>query len=299
MLGIAGPSTAIPEIDVDPLLSGYEQRVRTSVQGCEMLDQAPPPLDVPVSRSVFLDEIFVAWGAHLASYGITWLPGTTEWCFSTPLIEIFKRSVFYPRHPVLWGPTYFAKIADRDRSHIVSTFGRRAVWEFYFAMMVFHEQSHFVQRGEPLVNEIGHAILWNDFIRRQRLESFQINSDTGHTCNREAPFILSRLARLRNNNLGLLFSDNAVFAREVLAPVSYSVLVGMAWLVHGRALTYQSFVNMVCGLLADDDVVIRWATEAADQAVADILMLCRGTDDRSVLRDLVSVSIPSFNGIAP
>lgn len=291
--------TSVPETDFSALFGSYDETVRQSVVGSKILGTKAPIVDEPVVRSAFLDDQFGAWQAHLSCNGIDLPSETIDWYFSVPLLEVYRNSVFYPRFPVLWGPNYFGRIADQDREHIIQTYGESAVWDFYFLMMVCHEQSHLMQKGEPILNEIAHAILWVDYVLEQGLKPFQVNSDTGKTCNIEAPFILGRIEALKGLNYKLLYEDNlAYFAREV-ADIEFSLFVALTFLVHAGVVRYRYATNLFCGMLAGDDSVVCYLRLQAPEHVSSAVRTLVQNGDKSVARDLVKSRMPSFGAIEP
>lgn len=290
---------SVPETDFSKLFVAYDETVRQSVVGSKILGTEAPAVDEPITRSSFLDDQFGAWRSHLARNGIDLSDDVIDWYFSVPLLEVYRNSVFYPRFPVLWGPNYFGRIADQDRTHILETYGDGAVWDFYFLMMVCHEQSHLMQKGEPILNEIAHAILWIDFVLEQDLKPFQVNSDTGKTCNIEAPFILGRTEVLKGLNYQLLYEDNLSYFEREVADVEYSLFVALTFLVHAGVVRYRYVTNLLCGMLAGDESVARYLrTEANDHAFSAMSTLVQ-SGDKSETRDLVKSCMPSFGPIEP
>ncbi len=130
--------TSIPDTDFSNLFNSYDETVRNSVVGSSILGTSAPSVDEPVFRSPFLEDLFSAWQRHLSNNGIDLPSETIDWYFSVSLLEVYRNSVFYPRHPVLWGPNYFGKIAIYDQEYILSHYGKNAVWDSYFFMMVCH-----------------------------------------------------------------------------------------------------------------------------------------------------------------
>lgn len=294
-----GELISVPEVDFSSQFASYEGTVRQSVVGSKVLGTNAPNVDEPIVRSSFLDEQFGAWRSHLARNGIDLPSETVDWYFSVPLLEVYRNSVFYPRFPVLWGPNYFGRIADQDRKHIIETYGEGVVWDFYFLMMVCHEQSHLMQKGEPILNEIAHAILWIDFVLEQCLKPFQVNSDTGKTCNIEAPFILGRTEVLKGLNYQLLYEDNLLYFEGEVADVEYSLFVALTFLVHAGVVRYRYVTNLFCGMLARDEAVARYLrTEATNHASAVVCALVQ-SGDKSATRDLAKSCMPSFGSIEP
>jgi hypothetical protein len=290
---------SVPETDFSQLFAAYDETVRQSVVGSKLLGTNAPAVDEPVVRSTFLDDQFGAWQSHLACNGIDLPSDVIDWYFSVPLLEVYCNSVFYPRFPVLWGPNYFGKISDQDREHILQTYGEGAVWDFYFLMMVCHEQSHLMQKGEPILNEIAHAILWIDFVLEQGLKPFQVNSDTGKTCNIEAPFILGRTEELKGLNYKVLYEDNLTYFEQGVADVEYSLFVALTFLVHTGVVRYRYATNLFCGMLAEDDSVVRYLRKGATDHVSSAVSALVQSGNKSAARDLIKSCMPSFGPIEP
>lgn len=289
----------IPETDFSKLFGSYDETVRWSVVGSKILGTNAPAVDEPVTRNAFLDDQFGAWQSHLSRNGLDLPSKTIDWYFSVPLLEVYRNSVFYPRFPVLWGPNYFGRIADQDREHILQTFGESAVWDFYFLMMVCHEQSHLMQKGEPILNEIVHAILWIDFVLEQDLRPFQINSITGKTCNIEAPSILGRTEVLKGLNYKLLYEDNLTYFEHEVADVEYSLFVAMTFLVHAKVMRYRYATDLFCGLLAKDGDVGQYLRSLAPDHVSSAVSILVQHGDKSAARDMVKSHMPSFGAVEP
>ena len=290
---------SIPEIDFRELFESYDDTVRKSIVGSKVLGTGAPHVDECVRRSQFLDDCFSDWQQHLARHGINLPTETIDWYFSVPLHEVYRNSVFYPRHPVLWGPNYYGRIAGSDREHILSHYGDGAVWDFYFLMMVCHEQSHLMQKGEPILNEIAHAILWIDFVLERGLKPFQVNSATGKTCNIEAPYILDRVESLRGVDFHLLFEDNMKYFDQEVTVCQYSHFVALTFLVHAGVLRYRYLTNLFCGLLAGDVDVKRYLQSGVSDHLALILAAVLDRNEKTALRDLVRSHMPSFGVIHP
>jgi hypothetical protein len=289
----------VPETDFFKLFGSYDDAVRHSVAGSKILGTNATSVDDSVIRSTFLDAQFVAWQAHLSRNGIDLPSETIDWYFSVPLLEVYRNSVFYPRFPVLWGPNYFGRIADQDREHILQTYGEGAVWDFYFLMMVCHEQSHLMRKGEPILNEIAHAILWINFILEQGLKPFQVNSDTAKTCNIEAPFILGRTQTLKGLNYKLLYKDNLSYFEQEVTGIEYSLFVALTFLVHAGVVRYRYVTNLFCGMLAGDDLILQYLqTEAAKHVSLAISILVK-SGEKSSARHFVKSCMPSFGSIEP
>lgn len=289
--------TNIPEIDFSSLFISYDETVRQSVVGSQILNTKAPSLDQPVKRSVFLDELFGAWQRHLLRNSIALPSESVDWYFSVPLLEVYRNSVFYSHFPVLWGPNYFGRISDQDRDHILKTYGEGAVWDFYFFMMVCHEQSHLLQKREPILNEISHAILWIDFVLEQGLETFQVNSETGKTCNIEAPFILGRNKALKGLDYGLLYEDNLTYFEREVVGSEYSIFVAMTFLVHAGILRYRYVTDLFCGLLAGDVDINRYLRSYVASHVSEVLSTFVQDGKKSVARDLVKSRMTTFGTI--
>jgi len=290
---------SVPEVDFSKMFESYDDLVRGSVVGSKLLGTSAPSVDDRVHRSVFLDEQFGAWQGHLARNGIDLPSETIDWYFSVSLLDVYRKSVFYPRFPVLWGPNYFGRIADQDRDYILKSYGESAVWNFYFLMMVCHEQSHLMQKGEPILNEIAHAILWIDFVLEQGLRPFQVNSETGKTCNIEAPFILGRTKALKGLNYGLLYEDNLAYFDKEVAGSEYSLFVTMTFLVHAGVLRYRYVADLFCGMLAGDVDISRYLrTDTAGHVSELVSKLVQG-DRKSDIRHLAKSLMPSFGVTEP
>lgn len=291
--------TGIPETDFLSLFGSYNETVRQSVVGSKILGTNAPSVDEPVTRSMFLDDQFGAWQSHLSRNGIELSSSVIDWYFSVPLLEVYRNSVFYPRFPVLWGPNYFGRIADQDQEHILRTYGKGAVWDFYFLMMVCHEQSHLLQKGEPILNEIAHAILWIDFVLESGLRPFQVNTVTGKTCNIEAPFILGRTQALKGLNYKLLYEDNLLyFEREVMG-IEYSLFVALTFLVHAGVVKYRYATNLFCGMLAGNSPVVQYLQTEAVAHVSLAVSALVQSGDKLATRNLVKSHMPSFGHTEP
>lgn len=290
---------SVPETNFSELFEAYDETVRQSVVGSKMLGTRAPAVDEPIARSAFLDDQFSAWQSHLSHNNIDLPSETIDWYFSVPLLEVYRKSVFYPRFPVLWGPNYFGRISDQDRQHILENYGEGAVWDFYFLMMVCHEQSHLMQKGEPILNEIAHAILWIDFVFEQGLKPFQVNSDTGKTCNIEAPFILGRNKALKGLNYKLLYEDNLAYFEHEVVDVDYSLFVALTFLVHAGVVRYRYATNLFCGMLAEDDSIARYLRTEAVAHVSSAVSTLVKSNNKLAARDLVKSYMPSFGAIEP
>ncbi len=170
------------------------------------------------------------------------------------------------------------------------------MWNFYFLMMVCHEQSHLMQKGEPILNEIAHAILWIDFVPEQGLKPFQVNSETGKTCNIETPFILGRTETLKGLNYKMLYENSLTYFEYEVTCVEYGlfVFVALTFLIHTGVVKYRYATNLFSDMLVEDGSVLQYLRTKAAEHISSAVTTLVQNGDKSAARDLVKSRMPSF-----
>ena len=175
--------------------------------------------------------------------------------------NVFDESVFVPRGPAIPGAIFFDAIAEGDRRHVVATFGREAVADFYCFMLQVHESLHFVQVGEPLFNEMVQASTWITFLDKYPdLWRFQRNSETKRSCVREEPLVrrhphLAEVALQR----GL---DTASTVDELAGEGAYFVCCAWANRFDSGRLRYAEYVRAISDVLDLSTSSPDWRIEA-------------------------------------
>lgn len=106
-----------------------------------------------------------------------------------PWLALFDDSVYYPRAPVLTGPTFLDRMTVDQRERLARRYGNNASIDLFCLMHQIHERLHRVQVGEPLLNEVVVAGLWSEFLHYSNLEAFQSPGDAGPPCIQELPVL--------------------------------------------------------------------------------------------------------------
>lgn len=101
--------------------------------------------------------------------------------------NVFDSSVFYPGPPVFRGATYLDMLDPQAVRSLISDHGLTSLIDFFCFMGQVHEQIHWYQVGEPLLNEVVQASIWSQFLSQTGLWSFQ--RDRQRSLIREQPVV--------------------------------------------------------------------------------------------------------------
>ena len=93
--------------------------------------------------------------------------------------EILHRSVHYPGPPVFAGANYLDALSQDQAQHLLAQYGARGAIDFFCFMAQVHEHMHFLQTGEPLLNEVVQAATWTAFLSNRDYAFFQGGDDLG------------------------------------------------------------------------------------------------------------------------
>ena len=237
----------VPDFQMEMALVAWEAAVQGSVVGLPAHGIDAPILDDLVPVSAFLEELLAMWRRYLGEKGLSLSnafmpPHNVTWR------SLFKRSVHFPKPPVIKGPTFFARLSPRQQQQILSLHGPSAALDFYIFLLQIHEESHMHQTGEPLLCELTHAWLWCNFLTEQKLWVFQRNEDTGFICNLEASW-LDRL-RWSSTDARAMYLDTAEAVSERMGCAIYEQACNLAALLDSRRISYQAYLSRVTELLA-------------------------------------------------
>lgn len=243
-LGTSKPS--IPEFDWLAEQQKRETELQRNICGLPEFQIPTPALHEHVPIRPFLVDLSTKWLSFLESLGL--YSPTTH--FSRLLSaqmtwrELLDNSIFHPRLPVIWGPTYFRRLAPIDQEFLLERYGCNGVQDFYIFLFFTHETAHFYQLGEPLLNELMHALTWTQFLRAHELLRFQINTVSGYCCNKEYEFLegisipkrhLKSFFVDTNKGTGSFFGDFSI----------YQSLLATAWLMEHQRISYRDYLHVV------------------------------------------------------
>lgn len=174
--------------------------------------------------------------------------------------SVFDESVFVPRGPAIPGANFFDAVSEADRRFVLGTFGPAAVADFFCFMLQVHEGLHFVQTGEPLLNELIQASIWIAFLdRHPELWRFQRNSETHRSCVRE-----ESLARQHPSLLEAAVPsglDTAITIDRLSGDGAYFACCAWAHRFDSGRLRYSGYVRAISDLLELSTKRPRWALE--------------------------------------
>ena len=227
----------------------WDISVRNSVCGVPEIGLHAPDLDAPIIISDFLKSLQERWVCHLAAYGISRCVATEGLLIrGTSLRSLHKRSVFYPKLPVLWGPNYYKRLSSLDKAEILKNGGKQGVWDFYIFLLQCHEFSHGIQKGEPLLGEFSHAVVWNQFLTKESLWRYQRNSSTGKSSNVETPYVHD--LETHSHFWGQMYSDSFLAIRNTFGISGlYTLLVGLGYCVHEGLVSYRAYLRCVSNII--------------------------------------------------
>ena len=239
------PRPSIPEFDWLAALQKREEELRQNICGLPEFQIPTPRLDEHVPIRPFLVDLSSKWISFLENQGLYDPAPHFDRLLSEQMTwrELFDNSIFYPRLPVIWGPTYFRRLAPIDQDFLLEKYGCKGVQDFYIFLYFTHETAHFHQTGEPLLNEFIHALTWTKFLKRYSLLRFQVNSISGYCCNKEYAYIAD--LDIPQRNLRNFFNDTEIGTNSFFGENStYQSLIATAWLMDHRRIRYDDYLHV-------------------------------------------------------
>ncbi len=224
----------------------FERRVdvvRRNVRPCASLGGWVPDPSSIVDVGEFYAELRHRWCEFASAAGMPVAAATLPDARSMRWVELFDQSVFIPRGPAIPGAVYFDRLPPAQQSRVQQKFGTRSPIDFYCLMQQVHEGMHFVQRGEPLLNEVVQASVWMSFLDSARLWCFQRNECSGDDLVRESATVreLDDLM-IRALEAGL---DTAALIDRLVGPGGYYLCCLLANRFDHGAFTYGTYLDAI------------------------------------------------------
>lgn len=257
-----------PAFDAEGFLCRRSEVVSAALRPTRSLGGWTADLDREAELGEFYLSLLRRWYAFAARLSLPSAVTRLESRVNLKWQEIFARTIFFPRAPVVSGPNFFDFLDEEDRQEALEHFGDNAPIDFFCFVQQVHETVHTVQTGEPLLNEVVQAALWVAFLNEQSdLWCLQRNSATGRACITEAPLVESFPA------LGTLAVDSGLdtyqLAKYNFMPGAYYLLCLWAYAMHGGRIGYREYlkgVGVALNRMVDDGWV--WsATRIVTQAL--------------------------------
>ena len=161
--------------------------------------------------------------------------------------DVFGDSIYRPGPPAIDGPSFLDRFRVRHQTRVLDKYGAGGIVAFTMALVIAHERTHRLQRGEPLLSEFVLASLWVRFVAEQDLDDLQNDPETQTSCTIEKPH-LSTLLPFHANGVD---SDTArIFSRVRRGRQTwYSLACALAYLHDGGFLSYQAYLESLASLL--------------------------------------------------
>lgn len=233
-----------PGFDVESALYSYLETVRAALRPTHSLNGWAVDLHRQAELTDFYESLIRRWNEFAVGLSLPSALTRLESLGQLTWHEIFERSIFFPRAPVISGPNFFDLLANSDREAARRRFGANAPIDFFCFMQQVHETIHAAQTGEPLLNEVVQAALWVRFLNDAGdLWCLQRNSATGRRCIAEAAVVDAHPTLVRWAVHAGLDTYRLVTANAV--PGAYNLLCLWAHSMDRRRIRYREYLEGV------------------------------------------------------
>lgn len=192
-------------------------------------------------------ELLEAWHGWLQDNGIA-VPHHhfTPFRYAT-WADLFTDSIYTPGPAAIDGPGFLDVFSREHQTDIIRKYGPPRIAAFTVAMMLAHERTHRLQRGEPLLAELIVAILWTSFTKRLGLVDLQIDRITGATSTIESQYV----DIVRRSLPGGPVTDTADVLSSVAHQSRYATLCALAYLHDGGNLRYLDYLHFAAQVICN------------------------------------------------
>ncbi|QDV17764.1 hypothetical protein Pan153_24190 [Gimesia panareensis] len=208
-----------------------------------------PEMSSSIPASDYALSLFDKWRGCLSQSGIAYPYSMFRLNLEATWESYYKNSIFYPQRPALLTLSFFENLSRNQQDRLLRRYGPLGVWGFYLFMQQVHEEFHMLQTGEPLLNELMFAKLWCQFLTDVDLWAWQVNEETGVSCNLERPW-LDRLSMAeRDFRIALLDTRQGV-AKLFEYELSYDIFCSLANLLHSKTIRYRTYLDCATRVFA-------------------------------------------------
>lgn len=249
-----------PGFDAESILGSYLETVRATLRPTHSLNGWTAELHLQADLTDFYETLLRRWNEFAVGLSLPSALTRLESRGRLTWHDIFTRSIFFPRPPVISGPNFFDRLDNSDRKAARRRFGENAPIDFFCFMQHVHETVHAEQTGEPLLNEVVQAALWVTFLNdASDLWCLQRNSATGRGCIAEAFVVDAHPTLVQWAVRAGLDAYRLVTANA--APGAYNLLCLWAHAMDRRRIRYREYLEGVrMALSRMTDVAWVWST---------------------------------------
>ena len=234
--------TLSPEFD--QARSRWLDNISQRRTGVLSLNLSPPGLMMNTSESLWLDRQLKAWREQLLRGGVD-IPDGAFNLNTITWFEFYQRSAHYPmRGPAIWGPSFYDRLSDEGLRLFKMKATVDQIWDHYQLLLQVHEESHLIQRGEPMLAEVMLAWQWCLFLTNQDMWYWQETRPNGVSFNLEKTYV-SRIM-LTEQEAGLLFQDQQLGVSSIFADSrAYKVFCEGAWIFDHKYMPYKYYLEFI------------------------------------------------------
>lgn len=235
--------------DFDQCEAKWLTEIHSKRTGVKRLGRPPLGLDHPLSTSDWLKEMLQRWRQHLRRGGVK-LNNTSFISQKQTWLTLYKRSAHYPmRTPAILGPSFYDRLSVEGLERFHGETTEEMIWDHYQLLLQVHEETHLIQRGEPMLAEVMLAWQWCSFLSEHDLWYWQESSPGGEGFNRERDYV-SKI-KLSHTEAGLLYIDQYLGVQRTFTdPQAYDIFCEGAWLFDHKHMNYQQYLAFVVWLFA-------------------------------------------------
>ncbi|AFZ22045.1 hypothetical protein [Allocoleopsis franciscana] len=242
----------IPDFDLIAESQSWSSRLEKVLSGVPALNIPPPSLKDRIPELPLIDELLAKWRQYLEEFGVDVPPMYYRNPAGTYWIDFFQRSAHFPKLPAIRSPSFYERLSPRQQEFVLNKHGREGIIALYVFLQQTHEETHLLQKGEPMLCEVILAWLWCNFLGENNLWYWQKNDDNGISFNLEKPWA-SRIF-LSRADVRCLFKDTFLGTKAVFGNRQiYDDLCLIAWLFDSKVVCYADYLEIVTSYFENRD----------------------------------------------
>lgn len=227
-------------------------RLESSLASVRTVHLSPPKPKELIRTSERMRGLLARWRGFLTQHRIDY----PEDAFCDPAgmswAVFFKRFAHYPNRPAILAPTFIDRLSERERESLLTRVGIDEIQQLYLFLVQVHEESHLLQRGEPMLSEFHLAWLWCQFLDSENLWWWQRSADLGTTFNQEYSYVSG--VRLPRATVTKLLGDTfdvvaSLYGSEALP--TYDMCCDLAWQFDHGKLRYREYLRSIASVYAN------------------------------------------------
>lgn len=248
-----------PYFDVEAKLNSWNLSIEKALTGVPSLNIAPPSLEAKIPEFRLLGKLLTKWCQHLQEFGIDIPLGYYENPSGKTWYAFLKRSAHFPdKLPAIRGPSFYERLSSKQKKFVLEKHGHDGLIELYVFLLQVHEETHLLQKGEPMLSEIVLAWLWCNFLNKEDLWYWQRNDEKDISFNQEQPWV-ARIF-LENKEVRTLFQDTYLGTKMIFSNSKiYDHLCLIAWLFDSKAIRYKEYLELITNYFEHRDHEV-WLT---------------------------------------